>query len=564
MSRRLSLLALLTLVVTFCALAYTSLEQKSVTIDEYGYFPAAYNLLSTRDLRFSEWHAPLVNVLLGLPLIGADIEPISWPPGTPVEDRFRFWENGARFADANRAQYHALLVRARLASLAIGIALGLLVYRWAAEIAEPTVARSAGFAASALTLFHPETLAHSRFATLDIGLTFFFTLSLYTFHRYLRAPSAYRALLAGVALGLAQASKFTAVALVPVMLVLLLPGALFPAAWSGVLRPIARRSFCGQLALLGSVAFLTLHAAYLFQDPLTLPNDVPAQSETLKTWKSHWPDWFAVPIPAQYLRAVDHQFADQQRGYQCYLNGETIRGGRFDYFAILLLAKTPLAGFLLLVACAGLYVVRRMPHRLESFVLLAPVLVVGVAFSFSDKQIGLRMVHPIIPLVAIWIAAVSPVWSAGRRWGVAATLAIGVFMASSTAAHPNYLSYFNLASGGTDNGYQVGLGSNYDWGQDLPALSRWMEDREIDHVELLYYGRIDPEVYGIDYTVPRRLALGDSPLVVSASHYGMHYPVPDHGERVSLDIPARRETIFESGRGNAARIAPTLFVFERP
>jgi hypothetical protein len=283
----------------------------------------------------------------------------------------------------------------------------------------------------------------------------------------------------------------------------------------------------------------------------------------MKSWQAHWPDWVRIPVPAQFVRAVDHQLADQERDYQSYLNGETIRGGRLDYFSILLLAKTPVAGILLLLVSCGLYVSHRAPRRIECFLLLAPVLLVVAVFSLSSKQLGTRMVLPVIPLVAIWIAAVSPVLAAGSRWAAGAGVAVGLFALSSLGVHPNYLSYFNLASGGTDDGYKLGLGSNYDWGQDLPALAAWMERRGIDRVRLLYYGRIDPAIYGIDYVVPRRFAPGEMPLVVSASHYGIRYPVPDHGVRRSFDIPARRREIFESDRWRSERIAPTLFVFER-
>jgi hypothetical protein len=313
-----------------------------------------------------------------------------------------------------------------------------------------------------------------------------------------------------------------------------------------------RWAWLGHVALIGLVALLVLQASYLFQEPTTGPESVSARSAQMKSWQAHWPDWVRIPVPAQFVRAVDHQLADQERNYQSYLNGETIRGGRLDYFSILLLAKTPVAGILLLlVSC------------IECFLLLAPVLLVVAVFSLSSKQLGTRMVLPVIPLVAIWIAAVSPVLAAGSRWAAGAGVAVGLFALSSLGVHPNYLSYFNLASGGTDHGYKVGLGSNYDWGQDLPALAAWMERRGIDRVRLLYFGRIDPAIYGIDYVVPRRFAPGEVPLVVSASHYGIRYPVPDHGVRRSFDIPARRREIFENDRWRSERIAPSLFVFER-
>lgn len=561
MPDRTSHLLLVLLVAAFASLATHSLEQKSVTIDEYGFLPAAYNLVSTGDLRFSEWHTPLVNGLLGLPLIGADVIPVNPPDGSPVEARYWFWNNGAWFAEANGDRYHALLVRARLVSVLLGAALGVLAYLFARQIAGPR-AGAAGLVAAALTLFHPEVLAHSRLATLDVGLAFFFTLSLYTIQRYLKAPGARRAALAGAALGLALASKFTSLLLIPAILAAVSLVARRPAGE----HPFAEQthgSRLGHLALLGLVALLVLHASYLFQEPTTGRDSISPRSAEMKSWQQHWPEWLQIPVPAQYVRAADRQLADQERRYQGYLNGKTIRGGRPDYFLTLLLAKTPVAGVLLLLACSALYVRHRAPRRLESFLLLAPALLVALAFSLSNKQLGLRMVLPVIPLVAIWMAAGSPILRAGRRWAVGAGAAVGLFILTSLWVHPHYLSYFNLASGGTDNGYKIGLGSNYDWGQDLPALAAWMERRGIDRVRLLYYGRIDPAIYGIDYVVPRRFAPGELPLVVSASHYGIRYPVPDHGVRRSFDIPARRQEIFESDRWRSARITPSLFVFER-
>jgi len=354
MSDRTSHLLLLALVAAFAALAYHSLEQKSVTIDEYGYLPAAYNLVSTGDPRFSEWHTPLVNGLLGLPLLGADIVPVVPPTGTPAEGRYWFWNNGRWFEEANGERYHALLVRARLASVALGMALGVVAYLFAREIAGPRSAGSAGVAAAALTLFHPDVLAHSRLATLDVGLAFFFTLSLYALHRYMKAPGLRRAAWAGAALGLALASKVTSLLLIPAILAVLIPIALRPAGRHPIPHG-TRWSSLGHLAVLSLVALLLLHASYLFQEPTTGRDSISSRSAQMKSWQQQWPAWLQIPLPAQYVRSVDRQLADQERLYQVYLNGKTSRGGRPDYFLVLLLAKTPVSGVLLLVACSALY-----------------------------------------------------------------------------------------------------------------------------------------------------------------------------------------------------------------
>jgi len=41
--------------------------------------------------------------------------------------------------------------------------------------------------------------------------------------------------------------------------------------------------------------------------------------------------------------------------------------------------------------------------------------------------------------------------------------------------------------------------SNIDWGQDLLRLSEYMKENRIDEIQLAYFGRVDPEVYGINY-----------------------------------------------------------------
>jgi hypothetical protein len=57
-------------------------------------------------------------------------------------------------------------------------------------------------------------------------------------------------------------------------------------------------------------------------------------------------------------------------------------------------------------------------------------------------------------------------------------------------------------AGGPDKGHKWLIDSNLDWGQDLPGLKKYMEKNGIENIRLGYFGRVDPEIYGIDYTLP--------------------------------------------------------------
>jgi hypothetical protein len=60
---------------------------------------------------------------------------------------------------------------------------------------------------------------------------------------------------------------------------------------------------------------------------------------------------------------------------------------------------------------------------------------------------------------------------------------------------PHYLSYYNGLAGGTENGYEIAVDSNYDWGQDFYRLLAFVEKENIEEIYLDYFGGEDEEYW---------------------------------------------------------------------
>src|SRR5204862_7823976 len=88
----------------------------------------------------------------------------------------------------------------------------------------------------------------------------------------------------------------------------------------------------------------------------------------------------------------------------------------------------------------------------------------------------LRYARPAAPFLFIWIRRVA-IPGGGRRRAVRAVAWLGLAWsaASSLAVYPHSLSYFNELAGGPGGGHAHFLDSNGDWGQDLFALTDWVD-----------------------------------------------------------------------------------------
>jgi len=505
----------------YVLLAFTSLTGKSVTIDEFGHLPVGYNVLTTGNFDYCQLNPPLMNVLSALPLLALDLPPSSVPRRSTSEHKYSFWLNGYDFMFGHEQGYHHIYVVARCVTVFLVALLGVLVFVWARTLATRR-ADLAGLLAAALVWFSPGVLAHARLVTTDAGATLFICLALWSLHRVLRRPTWAAVVACGVALGLAQLSKFTAVWLCPVFVVLAV-------VWRLSSHTVDGRRLALRLLAVFVVSIIVINAGYLFQHTLPTVERLEFVSQPLIFLKDVLPGWLRVPLPERFLLAFDAQLDAARGGDPSYLFGESYHGGRWYFFVALLAIKVPIPMLGLAALAVAVAIRRRRRLTTDSVLLLLPAGVLVAVFSLlSNKQLGLRMILPAAPLFCVWAAVTLARvdWTRLRTYAVSALLVW--FAGESLRAYPDYLAYFNQFVGGPSRGYRCAIGSNLDWGQDLIGLKSYVDDVGDDSIQLLYFGRVDPAVYGLRYAVPTDI-LEPGLVAVSVSLLGRGYLLNDHG-----------------------------------
>jgi 4-amino-4-deoxy-L-arabinose transferase-like glycosyltransferase len=302
--------------------------------------------------------------------------------------------------------------------------------------------------AAALVAFDPNLQAHSTLVTTDAPCTFFVVLCAYLWSKTLSAPSKRSAAITGVALGLAQAVKFTSIFLVPIL-------AIMTIFWSLKKRRLPPLFLVPILAI---SALISLNSAYSWQGTFT-------QADTIE-WRS---DSFAsmsdvalpLPVPRPWIEGLDWVKSDDDMGHgNIYLNGEMTNKGRNDYFLLAMLRKFPIP--LLLLGLAGLASRRR--EGLDTIGLTVAPLFLLCWFSFAfNFQLGLRYILPVIPFFAMFAARLP--------WGIVGTGA-GLVLFSNLTYWPWGISYMNEATPRHD-AWRYLADSNLDWGQGEYQVNLW-------------------------------------------------------------------------------------------
>ena len=477
----------------FAGLGVSTIMRTSGTCDEIAHhIPSGFSYYQKWDYRLNPYTPPLPRYILALPLgaldLRASFDDASWRDAdTPAFGKKLIFEY-------NPAKTSSIIFLSRLMILLVGLFAGFLVYQWARRV----YGASAGLFALFLFCFLPEVIAHSSLATIDLATAAFLLLSMYTFWRFMRAPRGTTLIIAGIALGLAQLSKYTALVLYPVFVIIYLIERTRQ-------TPEAHRF--KKLIYIFLISIATIWAGYGFKIKPFLAETINQEekiafvqslaSKVIPSWdeqKAKKVESFLrnTPLPlTTYITGIFGVAKHGKEGHGMFFMGHWSGKGNPFYYVLAFLIKTPLAFIFLLIAgvCARHY-------KTDEAYLLIPAAAVFVLASFGNLQLGMRYILPIFPLLCVFASRLMPLLRA--RWQNLAVFAFSAWLAiASVFAAPDYLSYFNEAIGGADHGYKYLRDSNIDWGQDLPALAGVLKKRDIGEITFLYFGQDSPGRFGI-------------------------------------------------------------------
>jgi len=480
-------------------LALTS-HANTITWDEPDHIYSGY-MSWKGDFGLNPEHPPLVKFVAALPLLGMKL---TVPELQDRPYRFQAVLGGRDFIFQNDAD--KLVFRAQMAASIFTLLLVLIVFLTAREMFGTT----AGFVALGLLVFDPTLLAHGALVTTDAIQACFLLASIYAFYRYVKVPSLGRLAITALAVGLALASKHSSVLVFP-MLVILAGFEVFRrnSAHKGAQLSIGKRAtrLAAALLIIGLLSVGILWGTYGFRysargNGLKLNpsmeeqlNQVPSSTEAsvLREFaRLHL-------LPESYIYGFAHVLFSA-KSFNSYVFGKTYPHAVWFYFPVAMLVKSSLTFLILMVISIWVIASGRLHQGRELAFLLVPPLIYLAASMVGGMNIGIRHILPVYIFLAVLIAGATSVLIKSRRQWLYAVVVLLLFQAISvTRTFPNYMGYANEAFGGPKNVWRYLSDSSADWAQQLHAVKRYTDERNIQHCWFVYFGTgvIDYDYYRI-------------------------------------------------------------------
>ncbi len=463
------------LAVLVTATTVMAARRQSTTFDEIFMVGSGVRGFETGKFVLAGDHPPLMQYLYGLPAYLTDPS-VPAEPGWDMTNRF-IYARDLYFNLGNDPEQLAFVTRFVAALIA-----GALVYA-VFSYARTRVGPVAGLLAALLVGFTPDLLGHGGVAYNDVPVVLAIFLATWAIDRAVRDPAPRRVALAAFAIGMALAVKFSALMLGPIALLILGMEALARGRDGAWWKRVAVSVPIAVVAL-----YLTLVLANRGDFTLDL-----------------------------YRKGLGWALYHSGKGHSvpAYFLGEHRFEGFWYFYPVLFFFKTPAALHALLAIAAGfgVFALRERVGAARATgsswwrpfltgplrAMTASVVVMAWVLLTAKLNIGFRHALPILPPLLV-LASTAIVGFVRRytRLRVVAFVLVALFVGSTMAQYPNFLSYTSEYVD-RERADHLFADSSLDWGQGMIQLRDWMRDNDVDRVYLSYFGSGLPQAYGVDY-----------------------------------------------------------------
>jgi hypothetical protein len=470
------------LLLIFAVLATTSMTHNSATSDEVTHITSGYSYLKYFDYTYNPEHPPLTKIWGALPLL--IVNPVlADAPADFVGDQ---WDYAKNFLYHSGNDADQIYFWTRLMFVLVALLLGWYIWRWAFEL----FGWKGGLLALVLYVFDPNFLAHSTVVHTDVAISAAIFITTYYFWKMLGSEektfSWKHIAILGTLIGVGFAVKFTGIYVIGFLAILYILHLYYEKEYSNI------------------IVFLK----QIWKSPRGLWKGVAGLSLALLVGVVVLSATYGFVHFDQYITGFQNVIEQSTEGRPGYLLGMHDTQGWWYYFVVAFFVKTPVATIILLFASLYFVFSKKVERtQLRNYLfLLVPACLYFLAFVLSKYNIGLRHILPIYPFLFVFIGALTTVdlellgkW---KRWAKPTLLFfIATLIVATVFAYPYYISFFNVAVGGTDNGHKYLLDSNLDWGQGLKETAIWLEENGYKDsiIRMAYFGNEDPAYRGIRY-----------------------------------------------------------------
>ncbi len=498
------------LLLVLAANLFAAISRKSITNDEIVHIPAGYYHLVAGDFQLNNEHPPLVKLWAALPLLFIQPEEPSAVNDPDESFTERTWGFHQRFWQANRARFGSITFWARAMMIPLTLALGALIFLYARKLFGETAA----LLAVALYVFEPTVLAHGRVVHTDIPAALAYLLFFFALPSYADAPSFRRALLLGLACGIALVTKFSMIVIVPVMMI-----AAIAAFWMAPRLGQERKKVLLHVGMVTGLVLLFVNAMYDFQSPPLEASDVRWMTMKSDALYDVLMKVFAVlskVVPTYFLFGLYNVVIHNQYGHPASLLGAHNDLGWWYYFPVAFALKTTIPFLILSIAALVWSLYRFVVARERVFAFVLVPLGIYLAISLTSHiNIGIRHLLPAYPFLFIASGALLDrllrVGRARRAVFLFMALTFGWIAFEAVRSFPDYIPYTNQLARGQP-GWRYLSDSNVEWGDDVAELATYVKARGETRVSAaLSAGWSTLTQYDVEYVDLLSLPAGSTP-----------------------------------------------------